>query len=266
MFADACGAKQRDLRVRDDDPAIGVHGPDRGAHKAKVYLWPSEFLALVSCTDVPLEWRRAFAVTTYLYARAGEVNALTWEDVDLERHVAHIHQSVDRNTGKLNPTKTSVARRMPIEPALVPLLEVMHQQAKGSGRVLAIDETDRKLSRQLQRCLQIAKVKRSELYVSDATRKAITFHDLRATGITWCAVRGDDPLKVKQRAGHATFSTTEGYIREAENLRDGFGDVFPALPESLFGPMIGPSSTPTSRNHRGNGGGAGNRTLASGIS
>ena len=54
----------------------------------------------------------------------------------------------------------------------------------------------------------------------------VTFHDLRATGITWCAVRGDDPLEIKQRAGHATFGTTEGYIREAENLRDGFGDVF----------------------------------------
>ncbi len=25
------------------------------------------------------------------------------------------------------------------------------------------------------------------------------FYDLRATGITWCAVRGDDPLKIKQR-------------------------------------------------------------------
>ena len=39
------------------------------------------------------------------------------------------------------------------------------------------------------------------------------------------AIRGDDPLKIKQRAGHATFSTTEGYIREAE--------VFPRLPEAL---------------------------------
>jgi hypothetical protein len=62
----------------------------------------------------------------------------------------------------------------------------------------------------------------------------MTFHDLRATGITWCAVRGDDPLKVKQRAGHSTFSTTEGYIREAENLREGFGEVFPSLPPSLL--------------------------------
>lgn len=95
MFADACGAKQRDLRVRPDNPAAGLHGPDCGVRKSKVYLWPTEFLQLVSCLDVPLEWRRAFAVTTYLYARAGEVNALTWADVDIERGVVHIHRSVD---------------------------------------------------------------------------------------------------------------------------------------------------------------------------
>ena len=65
----------------------------------------------------------------------------------------------------------------------------------------------------------------------------MTFHDLRATGITWCAVRGDDALKIKQRAGHKSFSTTEGYIREAENLRDAFGEVFPALPQGLLGSL-----------------------------
>jgi len=58
----------------------------------------------------------------------------------------------------------------------------------------------------------------------------MTFHDLRATGLTWLAIRGDDPLKIKQRAGHAAFTTTEGYIREAESVRDVFGDVFPTLP------------------------------------
>ncbi len=62
----------------------------------------------------------------------------------------------------------------------------------------------------------------------------MTWHDLRATGLTWLAVRGDDPLKIKQRAGHATFSTTAGYIREAEAQRVGFGDVFPTLPSDLF--------------------------------
>jgi hypothetical protein len=72
------------------------------------------------------------------------------------------------------------------------------------------------------------------LFVSDPTRKAITFHDLRATGITWCAVRGDDPLKIVQRAGHADFDTTQIYLREAENLAAGFGEVFPPLPADLL--------------------------------
>ena len=70
----------------------------------------------------------------------------------------------------------------------------------------------------------------------------MTFHDLRATGITWCAVRGDAPLTIKQRAGHAAFTTTEGYIREAENLRDGFGAVFSPLPATLLGDAAKPAA------------------------
>jgi hypothetical protein len=91
----------------------------------------------------------------------------------------------------------------------------------------------------LRQHLQTARVARTELFTSDAHRKHITFHDLRATGITWCAVRGDDPLRIKQRAGHKAFSTTEVYIREAENLHAGFGAVFPPLPGGLFGRSLG---------------------------
>ena len=50
------------------------------------------------------------------------------------------------------------------------------------------------------------------------------------------AVRGDDRLKIKPRAGHTTFSTTEIYIREAEAVREGFGEVFPTLPACLSDP------------------------------
>ena len=78
--------------------------------------------------------------------------------------------------------------------------------------------------------MEKAGLTRADLFASDKTRKAMTFHDLRATGITWCAARGDEPLRIKQRAGHATFSTTEGYIREAENLGASFGDLFPSCP------------------------------------
>jgi hypothetical protein len=50
------------------------------------------------------------------------------------------------------------------------------------------------------------------------------------------AVRGDEPLRIMQRAGHTDFRTTQLYIREAEAIRDGFGEVFPSLPMSLLGP------------------------------
>jgi hypothetical protein len=82
-----------------------------------------------------------------------------------------------------------------------------------------------------KRWLRRAGIDRPELFADDATRQALRFHDLRATGITWMAVRGDPGEQIKRRAGHTDYATTERYIREAEVLRDGFGEVFPALPE-----------------------------------
>jgi integrase len=241
LFRAAVHCKDRPLRVRPDDPTLGVEAPDQGAKKSKVYLWPSEFSALVSCSAVPIEWRRAFALATYLYLRAGELGALDWEDVDLEHRVVHVHRAASRDTGAIKSTKTGEGRRVPIEPALVPLLTAMSSETGGKGGVSPIRSTDRKLSRQLRRCLWIAGVTRADLHTeNDPTRKAMTFHDLRATGLTWCAARGDQPMKIEQRAGHRSFSTTEGYIREAENLRDAdFGTPFPALPVGLVGTAAG---------------------------
>ena len=143
----------------------------------------------------------------------------------------------------------------------------MHVESDGKGRVSPVSATDRKLSRQLQRCLRLAEVDRADLFIDDATRKSMTAHDLRATGVTWAALRGDDVLKIKQRAGHKLFSTTEIYIREAENLRAvNFGTPFPPLPADMLKPPPSESvgNRPVGRfgpqKHRQSSGGAGNRT------
>ncbi len=89
-------------------------------------------------------------------------------------------------------------------------------------------------------------MKRAELFADDATRKQIRFYDLRATGITWLAIRGVDPLRIKQQAGHGSFSTTEGYIRCADVLGTAIGDVFPTLPKALHGrPTRFPTRNPS---------------------
>jgi integrase len=241
MFVDARKSKTLALRILVTNPCIDVAGPDVGDPKSKTYLYPAEFLQLVSCERVPLRWRRLFTLAVYMYPRPGELEALHREDVDRVHRVALIHRGIDRTSGELKGTKTGNTRRIPIETALMPLLDRMYAEEDPSVglRVVRMPYVS-DLSDRLRRYLQWAGVTRAELFANDKTRKRITFYDLRATGITWMALRGDEPLKIMYRAGHQHFRTTQGYVRAAEELVHaiGSGDVFPALPQAVFSSNI----------------------------
>src|SRR5208282_1396182 len=58
MFNDAQNSKQKDLRVREDNPCDRVAAPDRGVHKSQQFLYPNELLKVVCCEDVPFDIRR----------------------------------------------------------------------------------------------------------------------------------------------------------------------------------------------------------------
>jgi integrase len=236
MCRDAMSSKQKALRVRDDNPCRDVKPPETGEAKAKQYLYPSEFLAFVSCERVPLRWRRAVALAVYTYAREGELRALRWDggDLDMDHGTLAITRAVNTRTGKIDSTKSGETRRFAVEAELLPLLRMMKREAHGRGPMFPIPKLGNMADR-LRRWLKRAGVTRPELHNATATSKAITWHDLRATGITWMAVRGDAPLTIKQRAGHSAFSTTEVYIRTAEAIRAGFGVAFPPLPACLLG-------------------------------
>jgi integrase len=231
---DAANAKRRELRVRADNPATGVRPPDGGVRKMKQYLYPSELLRFVSCEDVPLTWRRNLAVAVYLYMRDGELRELRWEDVDLEHAVVNVHHAYNRRTKQSKTTKTRNTRCVPIHENLLPLLRAMHAEANGEGLVLALP-SERTMARSLRRWLRRAGVTRDALFEASATRKPLTWHDARATGITWLAVANLDATKIQRRAGHTTIETTMGYIREAESFAgQAFGTPFPPLPPELL--------------------------------
>ena len=138
--------------------------------------------------------RRTYALMVYLYLRPGELDALTLhEDVDLEHGVVHVHRATCGRTGQEKVVKTGDTRRVAIEAELMPLLEAIHAEADGEwGKVAPLLGLDDNLARQLRNDLKLAGVTRKELFVEgDPTRKAMTFYDLRATGITWMALRRD---------------------------------------------------------------------------
>ncbi len=238
LFKGACGGKPRELRVRpaDDNPTLHVAPPDRGARKGKQFLYPSEFLCLVECEDVPLEVRQCYAVAAYLYPRAGELEALHCEDIDLSHASVHMHRARDAGTGEIHETKGNRPRRVPIHPNVLPLVCSLVARAGGKGLLWREFPPWKDRAGQLRMYLARAGITRRELLDRSATEKPMTFHDLRATGITWEAVAGTDAQKILARAGHSDFTTTQIYIRMAESVRGvNFGEPFPSLPKCLFG-------------------------------
>lgn len=132
LFAEAAGAKKRELRVRATDPAAGIQPPDRGRARARTHLYPSELAAVLASPRVELRLRRLFALAVYSYCRIGELAALTAADVDLVHGVLDVHKAVDGKTRKVHAPKTPAGTRLvPIEPALRPLLEHLVAEAGG---------------------------------------------------------------------------------------------------------------------------------------
>src|SRR6187551_2951352 len=165
-----------------NNPSTGVRGPDRGADKGKQFLCPSEVSDFVKHPRVPLLWRRLAAVAVYACMRDGEICALTWYDVDLDHNSIHVHQSIERETGKVVPSKGMQNRRVPIESNLRPLLEAMRKEVNGEGLVFPVYPAVKHTApRALRDWLRRAGVKRAELHRDSLTHKNITFHDLRAS-------------------------------------------------------------------------------------
>jgi integrase len=231
MFDDAKNAKDRSVRVRADNPCVEVRGPDRGVKKQKQYLYPSEFMKLMKCPFVPLHCKEFYAGLVYTYMRVGEYEALLSGDIDTDAGVIRIGKAVCPTTGGIKAPKSGKPRAIPIEPAVLGMFRRMKAYPKIDGAKGILWTGDPSIRCDLLRAhLEAAGIDRPSLHKDTETSKRMTIHDLRATGITWAAVRGDDHLKIMQRAGHKNTSTSLIYIREADNLRISFGQVFPQLP------------------------------------
>src|SRR5579872_2585770 len=111
-FKEAMSARDRSLRVRTDDPTSGHKPPLQTPNRAKTFVYPNEFVKLSACEDVEREWRQTFAIATYLYVRPEELEALTWEDVDLDARTVSVSKAIDARTGaaKAMPTTANAVR------------------------------------------------------------------------------------------------------------------------------------------------------------
>ena len=239
-FKDAVSSKDDLVRVLTSNPTTDVRGPETGEERSKQWLLPSEYAKLVDCDAVPLRWKRLVTVAIYTAMRAAELQALDVADVHLEAGYIHIHRTVERHgsrgkVGSLKTPKSGKSRKIPIDPALKPLLEKMVAECVATGRTRLLKMPGASTAAlMLRRFLKKAGVTRAELFETTTLTKRLTFHDLRASGLTWMAIAGVDPLKLQSRAGHSSLNTTAIYIREVESLDKSALNVFPKLGAPLI--------------------------------
>lgn len=136
--------------------------------------------------------KRAMSLMYYAGLRIGEVTALRWRNVDLERGMVTVRQ------GKGNKDRT-----LPLHPALAAELAAVAQRAPGQAVVGTADGKPlhpKSLAHLFERWLR-----RQGIH--------ITAHQFRHTFATELVMNGGDLYHVKELMGHTHLSTTERYLK-----------------------------------------------------
>ncbi len=216
------------LRHREANPIPKGWLPRVAKLKAKSCLYPSEESALLACETVPIARRMRYGFAAREGMRQGELLALTWADVD-----------VDRGIVKLDENKTDAPRSWALDPGTARALQCWRELRGNPAPTeivfpIAIDE-DPKFAETLRADLKTAGVTRPELFEATGSRLAFRFHDLRGTFVTLALANGRSETWVADRTGHTTSAMINRYRQAARNAAEvklgWLGDMAKSIPE-----------------------------------
>lgn len=152
--------------------------------------------------DAP-RWRALYQLQLVAFLRPGEVRALAWEDVDLDRAVMHVRRTMAKDENqhwhlKIG-TKRGAGRRIALPlPVVVALIAWQKHQAPGAVYVFG----------DARPLANMTWVRAQKDLCERAKVPVITLHETRHTGITLALERGIHPKIVSEIAGHSRIELT----------------------------------------------------------
>lgn len=168
------------------NPVANIRKPPAGKSRNRILNNAERAALLASCEQCRNPWIKPvviFALETA--ARRGEILALNWAGVDLQR-----------GTAKLSITKTGEPRTVPLSPACLTMLSGLPRSL--DGRVFPV--TIEALKQAYERA------------VARASINDFTFHDLRHDALTRLARQGLSVLELRAISGHATANMLQRYV------------------------------------------------------
>lgn len=208
------------------NPADGVRVVGRRDEAyGKVIIPPAESVRRVLDTAHPdMRTRVLFAAATGV--RAGELHALTWQQIDFRRGIVMIDRRVDAY-GVVAVTKTRAGmREIPMGQKLASALDEWKKKLRRtSPDDLVFPDTDGRLLRHdvmIKRWYDPLFLSLKKVYVEDPIRnmpppKRFRWHDLRHFAISSWIAAGLPPKAVQTFAGHSSLQVT----------MDRYGHLFP---------------------------------------
>jgi integrase len=187
--------------------------PPRLTHKEIRPFSPEEARAFLHAIEGDrLECLCTLALTTGL--RRGELLALTWQNVDLERAELHVRYGLDRFEGKLQlvEVKTNRSRRVVSMPRMAVAALRLHRPRQLEDRLLAGSrwhETGFVFTTSIGTPIEPRNVSRSfHCLLKRAGLPRSRFHDLRHSFATMLLIQGTSPRVVMEMLGHSQISLT----------------------------------------------------------
>ncbi len=207
------------------NPADAVDPPRPLHHEMSTLSEPETAALLKAAAGSPIRLPILLAVATGM--RRGEILALRWGDVDLEKGYLSVRQSLELTRAGFNfkQPKTAKGRRLIALPALLceALQEHRRQQAQERLRLGPVYENldlvcaradgrvwhPQSFSKEFKRVMGSVEIRR------------VRFHDLRHSHASHLLRQGVHPKVVSERLGHATVAIT----------LDRYSHVLPGLQE-----------------------------------
>jgi integrase len=165
-------------------------------------------------------WYPIWAVALLTGMRNGELYALKWSDVDLEKGLITVQRSYNKRTKEFKSTKAGYWRTVPISEELKHLLLHLQQHDGCSDYVLP----------RIDLWVQGTQARVLREFCSSIDLSAIKFHTLRACFATQLISSGAEPIKVMKICGWQDLKTMARYLRLAGVDEKGVTDCLKILP------------------------------------
>ena len=167
----------------------------------------------------------AILLSLYMGLRIGELCALLWENIDLEKRILTVNKTIQRiqtTCGKSRtkliitaPKSSSSVREIPIPEWLVTILV----KFKSENESFVLSGTDKPIE---PRCLQY----RFARILNNANLPSVHFHSLRHAFATNCIARGFDVKTLSEILGHSSVEITlNRYVHSSMDRKKAFMDM-----------------------------------------